>query len=481
MKNPEMRPQAQQTQAHPTGVPASNPSLTPPASPAALEVPRRLDAPQHADAQAIIDTLAANNAALRAQNSQLLASNTALQAANTELQDLKGQYQRQLQELTSLPTRQRVEEALYHATGELEQRVQQLSRLTAILEATTDIVGIADTHERIVYLNAAGRQLWGLGEQEGVGLRVADCFPDWAMRIIREEGVPAAKLAGTWTGETALLGRDGREIPVSQVIIAHISPGGKLESFSTIMRNITEEKRTRDMLQHRAEEMEAFAYSASHDLQAPLRTFEGYARWLLEDYGEMLGDTGRQLCEEIISDALHMKTLLDGLLEYSRIGRRHVEAVVVEVNKVLNWVLHNLQLEIANTGAIVHVPERLPTVLYPEVRLTQIFSNLLSNALKFTANRAPEICIEYAELARHYRFSVRDNGIGIAPEHFGRIFEIFRRLHTREAYPGTGVGLTIVKKIVESHSGRIGVESTPGVGSTFWFTVPKAEKLPEST
>jgi signal transduction histidine kinase len=117
-------------------------------------------------------------------------------------------------------------------------------------------------------------------------------------------------------------------------------------------------------------------------------------------------------------------------------------------------------------------------VYYPEVRLTQIFSNLLSNALKFTASRAPVVTIGCEELARYYRFSVRDNGIGIAPEHFGRIFEIFKRLHTREEYPGTGAGLTIVKKIVESHGGQVGVESTLGEGSTFWFTVAKTEDAP---
>jgi PAS domain S-box-containing protein len=239
----------------------------------------------------------------------------------------------------------------------------------------------------------------------------------------------------------------------------------------SVLRDVTERARLR-------QEMEDFAYSASHDLQAPLRTFEGYARWLLEDYGEVLDVTGRQLCQEIIDDALHMKKLLDSLLEYSRIGRQHTQAVAVEVTQVLDRVLHDLQLEIVETNASIEIPESLPTVVYPEIRLTQIFTNLLSNALKFTAARTPEIVIGCEEQPTSYRFTVRDNGIGIAPEHYGRIFEIFKRLHTREEYPGTGAGLTIVKKIVESYGGQIGVESVPGIGSTFWFTVPKMEETP---
>lgn len=231
-------------------------------------------------------------------------------------------------------------------------------------------------------------------------------------------------------------------------------------------------------LRQRVEEVETFAYSASHDLQTPLRTFGSYAQLLLADYGKVLDEQGRELCEEILEDALHMKTLLDSLLEYARIGREPVPAAAVEVGPLLDWVLHDLRQEIAATQATVHVPDVLPTVVYPKARLTQIFSNLVSNALKFTAANVPMVAVGCDEAAQVYRFTVQDNGIGIAPEHVDRIFNIFERLHTREAYPGTGAGLTIVKKIVEFHGGEIGVASTLGEGSTFWFTIPKAGALP---
>lgn len=263
--------------------------------------------------------------------------------------------------------------------------------------------------------------------------------------------------------------RRGRTITV-QASTRLIEYEGQICLLS-VFRDVTERARLR-------REMEDFAYSASHDLQAPLRTFEGYARWLVDDYGEVLGDAGRQLCEEIIDDALHMKELLDSLLEYSRIGRIHTRAVNVDARHVLDRVLHDLQLEVNDTGAVVQLPESLPTVMYSEVRLVQIFSNLISNALKFTNGEAPCVTVTCEDQKRYYRFAVSDDGIGIAEEHFGRIFEIFKRLHTREAYPGTGAGLTIVKKIVESNGGQIGVESAPGVGSTFWFTIPKTEDSP---
>ena len=375
---------------------------------------------------------------------------------------------------TDITERKQNESALKAAKDELELRVQELSRLTSILDATTDFVGIANTHEQLLYVNAAGRQMLGIPETERLALRASDFIPEESLQLLRDTGAPAATQNGAWMSELVITGGDGREIPVSLVLIAHYSPQGEVECFSTIMRDVTEQQQARDLLSYRADEMETFAFSASHDLQAPLRTFEGYARWLLEDYGEALDEQGRNLCEEIIADAMHMKTLLDGLLEYSRIGRLDTEPVVVQVKDVLDWVLHDLQLEIDETNATIQVPDVLPAVVYPESRLTQIFSNLMSNALKFTApGRAPEVVVSWEEAPRYHRFSVRDNGIGIAPEHYERIFEIFKRLHTREEYRGTGAGLTIVKRIVETHGGEIGVKSQPGEGSTFWVTIPK--------
>ncbi|MGE3535992.1 MAG: ATP-binding protein [Candidatus Tectimicrobiota bacterium] len=335
-----------------------------------------------------------------------------------------------------------------------------------LFDLSPDGVIVANLAGDIVQVNPRAAEVLECDSPQAlIGQNIMDFYVHPEQRaLLLEQVLRHTRLAG-YRGEFRT--RRGRTIIVtgsSRLIDYEGQP-----CLLSVMRDVTERARLQ-------QEMEDFAYSASHDLQAPLRTFEGYARWLIEDYGELLDSTGRQLCEEIIDDALHMKKLLDGLLEYSRIGRQHTQAVAVNVQRVLERVLHDLQLEIADTSATIHLPEALPTVVYPEVRLTQIFSNLLSNALKFMPpGKFPEITIGYSEQARYYRFTVHDNGIGIAPEHFRRIFEIFKRLHTREEYPGTGAGLTIVKKIVESHGGQIGLESTPGRGSTFWFTIPKTE------
>jgi PAS domain S-box-containing protein len=395
------------------------------------------------------------------------------------LQDVARQALRLYGRLQGQPTLFTIQAATHGATPsatdalvDIPEASKDLARSEAFYHGLFDLSpdGVVVTNSTGIILKANPRAAELLefdGPEVMVGLDAVEFYVHPEQRLVLLEQVTQRHHIEGRGSE--LRTRRGRTIIV-QASTRLIEYEGQVCLLS-VFRDVTERARLR-------QEMEDFAYSASHDLQAPLRTFEGYARWLVDDYGEVLGDEGRHLCEEIIDDALHMKKLLDGLLEYSRIGRIHTQAVDVDVRRVLDWVLHDLQLEVNDTGADVQLPESLPTVMYSEVRLVQIFSNLISNALKFTNGEGPRVSVACEDQERYYRFAVSDNGIGIAEEHFGRIFESFRRLHTREAYPGTGAGLTIVKKIVESNGGQIGVESAPGVGSTFWFTIPKTEGSP---
>ena len=404
----------------------------------------------------------------------------ATEAALPLLQDMARQALRLYDRLQSQPTlpfsiQAAAQGATPQATGalvDIPEPSKDLARSEAFYHGLFDLSpdGVVVTNSTGIILKANPRaaELLEFETPEAmVGLDAVEFYVHPEQRLVLLEQVTQRHHIEGRGSE--LRTRRGRTIVV-QASTRLIEYEGQVCLLS-VFRDVTERARLR-------REMEDFAYSASHDLQAPLRTFEGYARWLVDDYGEVLGDAGRQLCEEIIDDALHMKKLLDSLLEYSRIGRVHTQAVRVDVRPVLDRVLHDLQLEVNDTGADVRLPELLPTVMYSEVRLVQIFSNLISNALKFTNGEAPRVTVACEDQERHYRFAVSDDGIGIAEEHFERIFEIFKRLHTREAYPGTGAGLTIVKKIVESNGGRIGVESAPGAGSTFWFTIPKTEGSP---
>ena len=395
------------------------------------------------------------------------------------LQDVARQALRLYGRLQGQPTLFTIQAATHGATPsatdalvDIPEASKDLARSEAFYHGLFDLSpdGVVVTNSTGIILKANPRAAELLefdGPEVMVGLDAVEFYVHPEQRLVLLEQVTQRHHIEGRGSE--LRTRRGRTIIV-QASTRLIEYEGQVCLLS-VFRDVTERARLR-------QEMEDFAYSASHDLQAPLRTFEGYARWLVDDYGEVLGDEGRHLCEEIIDDALHMKKLLDGLLEYSRIGRIHTQAVDVDVRRVLDWVLHDLQLEVNDTGADVQLPESLPTVMYSEVRLVQIFSNLISNALKFTNGETPRVSVACEDQERYYRFAVSDNGIGIAEEHCGRIFEIFKRLHTREAYPGTGAGLTIVKKIVESNGGQIGVESAPGVGSTFWFTIPKTEGSP---
>mgnify|MGYP003444622861 FL=1 len=217
-------------------------------------------------------------------------------------------------------------------------------------------------------------------------------------------------------------------------------------------------------------ELEQFAYVASHDLQAPLATIASYAQLLEKRYKDQLDPQANKFIGNIVQGCTRMQALIDDLLEYSRVGRRQKPFQVIDCNQVVEQAIANLQAVIRDTQAVVTYSE-LPEVTGDISQLVQLFQNLVGNAIKYRHEAPPVVRVSACKHDNKWLFSVSDNGIGIAGQHQERIFQIFQRLHTQREYSGTGIGLAICQKIVERHGGSIWVESEPGQGSTFHFTI----------
>ena len=220
-------------------------------------------------------------------------------------------------------------------------------------------------------------------------------------------------------------------------------------------------------------ELEQLAYVASHDLQEPLRMVASYLQLLEKKYQDRLDADAHEYIAFAVDGAKRMQTLINDLLRYSRVGTGASPLQPTDCEAVVGTVLRSLRVAIEESGARVEHGE-LPVVMGDAAQLTQLFQNLIANAIKFRSGQAPRIILRAEAENGFWRFEVQDNGIGIAAEYFDRIFVMFQRLHSRSAYPGTGIGLAICKKIVERHGGRIWVESEPEQGTVFKFTLPQA-------
>jgi len=236
---------------------------------------------------------------------------------------------------------------------------------------------------------------------------------------------------------------------------------------------VSEDRRVK--LENANGELEAFAYSVSHDLRAPLRAVQGMATALREDHGEKLEPEAREYMDRILHASTRMDTLIRDMLEYSKITRTEFQVKPVRVESALADAQSSIAAEVKERGAEIRVQGAFPLVLGEQTLLTQVFLNLLSNAVKFVApGIRPEVEVYAKEGERNVRLFVKDNGIGIAEQYQEKIFKMFERLHSTSEYPGTGIGLAIVQKAVLQMNGGFGVESELGRGSCFWIELPKA-------
>ncbi|MFQ5867781.1 MAG: ATP-binding protein, partial [bacterium] len=267
----------------------------------------------------------------------------------------------------------------------------------------------------------------------------------------------------------ALLKKQKKEVEDSRKAIKNVA-----EDLVKSKQILEEQKNTVENIN---KELDDFTYIISHDLKEPLRSIDAFSKFIRDDYKDKLDEEGRNYLERIRANTGRMQNLIEDLLEISRLERRKNPLEEVEIEELINEAKLRLEYAIRQKNVEVVVRDKLPKIFCDHVRLAEVFVNLISNAIKFNDKARPCIEIGCSQKSIFYEIYVKDNGPGIEERYFDKIFEIFQRLGKREDREGTGAGLTIVKKIVEMHKGRIWVESKIGKGSTFYFTIPMKKEL----
>lgn len=367
------------------------------------------------------------------------------------------------------------------ATGDAQMLRDSLARLEAIVATAVDGIVTIDQHGVIDMVNGAVERLFGYASSELIGRNISVLMPeqtardhDGYLRTYRETGQRHGRICGR---EVVGKHKDGTPVHL-ELSVAEMRIGG-LRMFTGILRDINERKRHEQVMRENSAaltrsnaELEQFAYAASHDLQEPLRKVASYVQVLAEDYASQLDDQAREYIDFAVDGASRMRSLIDDLLAVSRVNVGTMTLRVCDCNQIVREVLNNFALTLDEIHATVTVGD-LPRVTADRAHLRQVFHNLLSNAVKYRRKDVPlTIDISVRHDDGYWEFSMQDNGVGFKEEYSEKIFMMFRRLVSRDDYPGTGMGLALVEKVVTNHGGRVSARSRPGVGSTFSFTLP---------
>ena len=371
---------------------------------------------------------------------------------------------------------------------------QSEERYRSLVEQVTDYgIFLLDEKGRIISWNEGAKRITGYEESEIIGKYFSIFYPEedvlngkpsYELRVARAEG--------KYEEEGWRIRKNGSTFWSSVVITAVYNTNGALLGFSKVTKDLTERKEaeralresyeryrelteqlraTNNELSYANEELEQFTSIVSHDLQEPIRTIKSFLQLANIKLDQGQTDDLKTYIGKAIYAADRMRELILNLLHYSQLSKGEIIEQQIDVEELLNEAIQNVKSTIDKTDAAITVESEVKTVYGDRVQLVQLVQNLLSNALKFTAGGQPKIKIACYEEDGHVKFSVSDNGIGIAEADLNKVFEIFRRLHTKKEYPGTGIGLAICKKIVDRHRGKIWPESYPGKGTTFYFTL----------
>ncbi|SCY06016.1 PAS domain S-box-containing protein [Nitrosospira sp. Nl5] len=380
-------------------------------------------------------------------------------------------------------------QALKEMRDSLVDTIRQIreseAHTSALLSNLIDGVASIDEKGVIKTFNPAAERIFDYAESELIGQNVNLLFPqpepeqgqyaDYFRQYLEAKKSAALGMTNEVTG----LRKNGTAFPMDLAVVE--IHGSEHRMFVAMMRDISERKLVEEQksrlmaeLESANEELKDFAYVVSHDLKSPLRAIGALADWLSTDYADKFDDEGKEHMRLLVSRVHRMSNLIDGILQYSRVGRVKEALIKLDLGQVVQEVIDLLSPPV-NVTISVEAP--LPNIIAEPTRVQQIFQNLLSNAIKYMDKPRGEIRIGCSAEGDQWKFSVSDNGPGIEPRHFEKIFQLFQTLAPRDRIESTGVGLALVKKIVEMYGGRIWVESVPGEGSTFFFTLPQIAEV----
>jgi PAS domain S-box-containing protein len=346
----------------------------------------------------------------------------------------------------------------------------------SLIEASLDPLVTIGTDGKITDVNSSTEVVTGFSRDEIIGTDFSDYFtqPNKARQGYKQ----VFKEGFMKDYALEIKHKNGQLTPVLYNASVYKDDSNNVIGVFASARDITERKEAEKILKLRLgelsrsnKELEQFAYVSSHDLQEPLRMIASYLQLLDRKYKGKLDAKADKYINFSVDGATRMQNLIDDLLAFSRVTTQAKEFEPTNMESIYNETLSNLELSIRNTDAVIS-HDHLPIVLADKTQIAQVFQNLISNAIKFHSKDKPKINISVTKENDHWLFAVQDNGIGIDPKHSDRIFEVFKRLHKKRDYPGTGIGLAICKKIIEKHNGQIWEESELGKGSVFYFTLP---------